>query len=328
LVGDLTLLRSRARAVGIARERIVRWHGGELPPEGAIPVLTPLPPLAAADRIAGEPTPAGGAAQLAWVETATAWVQSGRAAAIVTGPVNKAMVVASGVDEFRGHTEHLAMLTRAREVIMAFYAEAFTTALVTTHLPLARVARAVTAPAVARACYWLARFVAAHARRRDDRRPIAVCGLNPHAGECGLLGREERHIEDGMMRARARLADDGQRIALAGPLPAEAAFRLAQDGSFAGVVAMYHDQATIPMKLVSFGEAVNVSLGLPIVRTSVDHGTAYDRAGKGTADARGMVAALELADRMTSPRRQRPRKTVSANQPSTSTAPRKTPIVK
>ena len=124
----------------------------------------------------------------------------------------------------------------------------------------------------------------------------AVAGLNPHAGEAGLLGSEERsRLVPGIARARERLAARGLRVDVAGPIPAESAFRLAVGGRFDGVVAMYHDQATIPMKLVGFGEAVNVSLGLPIVRTSVDHGTAYDLAGKGVADPRGMRGAFALA---------------------------------
>ncbi|HVJ91072.1 MAG TPA: 4-hydroxythreonine-4-phosphate dehydrogenase PdxA, partial [Labilithrix sp.] len=126
---------------------------------------------------------------------------------------------------------------------------------------------------------------------------VAVASLNPHGGEGGLLGAEERRvIEPGLDRGRSRLRRDGLPVEVEGPVPAETAFRLAANGGYAAVVAMYHDQATIPMKLLGFGEAVNVSLGLPIVRTSVDHGTAYDRAGKGTADARGMMEALSLAE--------------------------------
>jgi 4-hydroxythreonine-4-phosphate dehydrogenase len=128
---------------------------------------------------------------------------------------------------------------------------------------------------------------------------VVVAGLNPHAGEGGLLGREETSkLVPGMTKARERLQREGLSVELLGPVPAESAFRLAAAGAFDGVVAMYHDQATIPMKLVGFGEAVNVSLGLPIVRTSVDHGTAYDRAPLFQADARGMVEALALAGRL------------------------------
>lgn len=186
---------------------------------------------------------------------------------------------------------------------MAFWADGLTTSLVTTHLPLAKVPRAITAEGVARATYWTGRLLVD--LRRGRRAPrLAVAALNPHAGENGLLGHEEtRVIAPGIALARKRLARAGVVVELEGPVPAESAFRLAKGGRFDGVVAMYHDQATIPMKLLGFGEAVNVSLGLPIVRTSVDHGTGYDRAGKGTADPRGMEEALALAVRLVAARR-------------------------
>jgi 4-hydroxythreonine-4-phosphate dehydrogenase len=217
----------------------------------------------------------------------------------VTGPVSKDVIASSGARGargFLGHTEHLAKrLGARREPTMAFWSPRFTTALVTTHLPLSRVPRAVTSKGVTRAVCDLAEFVT----RIGVRVPrLVVAGLNPHAGEAGRLGREEiRTIAPGVARARARL---GSAAKVMGPIGAESAFRLAVKGQHDGVVAMYHDQATIPMKLLVFGEAVNVTLGLPIVRTSVDHGTAYDQAGKGTADAAGMHAAIELAIRLTS----------------------------
>jgi 4-hydroxythreonine-4-phosphate dehydrogenase len=250
----------------------------------------------------GKPTARDGALQLEWVNTACDLVSSGRADAMVTGPVSKEVIAGSGAKgaaEFLGHTEHLQRRLRAREVVMAFWSERFTTALVTTHLPLAKVPRAITPEAVARATYWLA-WLCVSLKVRGRRVPeIAVCSLNPHAGEGGLLGAEEaRAILPGIEAARARLARP-RAVKIEGPIGAETAFRRAASGvSYAGVVAMYHDQATIPMKLVGFGEAVNVSLGLPIVRTSVDHGTGYDIAGNGVADERGMREALVLAARL------------------------------
>ena len=264
-------------------------------PKGKIGVLSPRPALAAKDRVYGRPTPKSGAAQLQWIDVATRLVLEGKADALVTGPVSKDMIARSGAPgsvSFRGHTEHLQELSGSKEVVMAFATPELTTALVTTHLPIARVPKAITAKSVARACFWLGDHLA---RTPGKPGPIAVCGLNPHAGERGMLGTEEVHIERGMELARARAKKAGIALDLVGPLPAESAFRLAQRGAFRGVVAMYHDQATIPMKLLAFGEAVNISLGLPILRTSVDHGTAYDLAGKGRADAAGMRAALELA---------------------------------
>jgi 4-hydroxythreonine-4-phosphate dehydrogenase len=217
--------------------------------------------------------------------------------------VSKEAIARSGGREaraFLGHTEHLQRRLRAREVVMAFWSPALTTSLVTTHLPLAAVPRAVTAARVASAAYWLA-WLLSRERGRDARPAprVAVASLNPHAGEGGLLGREERtSLVPGIARARARLRAARVRATIEGPVPAETAFRLAVGKRWDGVVAMYHDQATIPMKLAGFGDAVNVSLALPIVRTSVDHGTAYDRAGTWTADARGMRAAIALAVRL------------------------------
>lgn len=265
-------------------------------------IVQPGPALAASARRPGHPTRASGAAQLAWIDAATDLVRAGDADALVTGPVSKDVIARSGAGpmaaKFLGHTEHLQERLGASEVTMAFWSEKLTTSLVTTHLALADVPRAITPAAVARAVFWTAHFLAKIGQGGRSPR-LAVASLNPHAGEGGLLGKEEsRSITPGIARAKARLAKAKIQVELVGPIPAESAIRIGANGGFAGVVAMYHDQATIPMKLLGFGEAVNVSLGLPIVRTSVDHGTAYDRAGKGTADARGMLEAIDLAVRL------------------------------
>jgi len=242
----------------------------------------------------GKPDKAAGAAQLAWIDAACDMAMRGEARALVTGPVSKEAIARSGAPgaaRFRGHTEHLQKRLGAKEVVMAFHSERLSTSLVTTHLPLSKVPRAVTAKAVATSTWWLA-WLLEHTNHAGSR--IAVCSLNPHAGEAGLLGTEDvQRIAPGIRMAQKQLARTT--ISVEGPIGAETAFRRAQDGAYQGVVAMYHDQATIPMKLLAFGDAVNVSLGLPIVRTSVDHGTAYDRAARFDADPSGMLAALELA---------------------------------
>ena len=303
LVGDEGATRAAARGLKLAPARVVRVPEPEAAwslPRSSVALWQPTGSLAARDCMPGRPTARSGAAQLAWVDAATDLVVAGGADALVTGPVSKEAIVRSaapGSAEFLGHTEHLQRRLRAREVVMAFWAPELVTALVTTHLPLARVPAAITPAAVARATYWLAWLLA-----RLGARParVAVASLNPHAGEGGLLGREEpTRIAPGIARAKARLAAAGVRATIDGPVPAESAYRLMLAHRWDGVVAMYHDQATIPMKVAVFGEAVNVSLGLPIVRTSVDHGTAYDRAGKWTADASGMRAAIGLAVRLT-----------------------------
>ena len=309
LIGDLGALRAAARAIGADPALLVRvqnasdaWNDSRARDtakgSASLAVLQPTATLAATDRRPGKPTKASGAAQLAWVDVATDLVASGGADALVTGPVSKDAIARSGAPGsrgFLGHTEHLAARLGAPEVTMAFHTERLTTSLVTTHLPLSAVPRAIDSREVARAAYWTAWLV----NRLKNKGRVAIAALNPHAGESGLLGDEEtRAITPGISLARRRIESAGLGVELVGPVPAESAFRIAASGGYAAVVAMYHDQATIPMKILGFGEAVNVSLGLPIVRTSVDHGTAYDRAGKGTADPQGMIGAMKLAVRL------------------------------
>jgi 4-hydroxythreonine-4-phosphate dehydrogenase len=252
----------------------------------------------------GAPTPADGAAQLAWIDEATDLVRSGRADALVTGPVSKAAVASSGApgaEAFRGHTEHLQARLAAEEVVMAFWSPVLTVGLVTTHLPLSAVPAAITPARVASATDWVARLVRDLGRRKPR---VVVCALNPHAGEGGLLGAEEGEaIAPGIALARARLEADDIEAVVEGPVGAESALRRSladkrERAHWDAAIAMYHDQATIASKVASFGEAVNVSLGLPIVRTSVDHGTGYDLAGKGEADESGMAGAIDLAGKL------------------------------
>jgi 4-hydroxythreonine-4-phosphate dehydrogenase len=292
LFGDRVQLLELAQAQGVSLER----HE----------IIQPTDSLAPADRLPGKPTPRGGAAQFAWINAACDAVSRGEARALVTGPVSKSVIASSGDPacvSFRGHTEHLRDRLLANEVVMAFSSPKLTTTLVTTHLPLSKVPEAITPEAVACSTYWLGKLLvslhgsSSHSPTSPIR--VAVAGLNPHAGEGGLLGHEETTaIEPGMAIARDRLRLAGAGVELVGPMGAESAYRLAMAGEFAGVVAMYHDQGTIPLKLVGFGEAVNISLGLPVVRTSVDHGTAYDRAGQGNADESALLEALVMAERL------------------------------
>jgi 4-hydroxythreonine-4-phosphate dehydrogenase len=301
LVGDPTTIRRAAELRGVASKRLI-----EVTAESAIARLEPgivgiwmRSAALTAPAAPGHPNEAAGTAQLAWIDEATRLVEQGLSSALVTGPVSKLAIATSGAPGaslFRGHTEHLGDHFGASSVTMAFASRELVTALVTTHLAIADVPDAITSLAVAETADRLARLVIALGVRRPK---IAVAALNPHAGEGGLLGTEEiERIAPGVERARTMLAADNVRATLEGPIGAETAFRLAAKGSFDGVVAMYHDQATIPSKLLGFGEAVNVTLGLPIVRTSVDHGTAYDLAGTGKADARGMREAIDLAARL------------------------------
>ncbi|HYQ44899.1 MAG TPA: 4-hydroxythreonine-4-phosphate dehydrogenase PdxA [Polyangiaceae bacterium] len=295
LVGDADMLREAATLVKVSPKRLLPFDGECRDPR-AIYVHSVGPKLLARDRKPGKPNATSGAAQLAYINEAYRLAKAAPRRALVTGPVSKAAIAHSGVsgaEGFLGHTEWLRDLDRSSLSVMCFAAGPLVTSLVTTHLPLAKVPKALTPLGVSDAAFQLAELLLALGKKRPK---IAICSLNPHAGESELLGQEERTaIVPGIRAAAKRL---GRRAELIGPIGAETAFRKAAAGYYQGVVAMYHDQATIPMKLVAFGDAVNVTMGLSIVRTSVDHGTAYDIAWKGIADAAGMRSALELGRRL------------------------------
>jgi 4-hydroxythreonine-4-phosphate dehydrogenase len=299
LVGDRGTIDRAAELVGVARGRLVPYREGKLDPR-KIHVVDAGPALGKRDWDAQQATSAAGQAQLNYIEVAYELTKAHRGAALVTGPVSKAMIANCGLArarKFLGHTEWLQGMDKARVAIMCFAAEQLVVGLVTTHLPLSRVAKALTPQNVSDATVQLGHLLQAMGRRNPN---VLVCSVNPHAGESELLGKEEKTaIVPGIAKARKEL---GLRVTVAGPVGAETAIRKA----FAargrkdqpGVVAMYHDQATIPMKMVAFGDAVNVTMGLSIVRTSVDHGTAHDIAWQGKADAAGMLSAMKLAARL------------------------------
>jgi 4-hydroxythreonine-4-phosphate dehydrogenase len=212
--------------------------------------------------------------------------RAGRVDAIATGPINKASWAAAGLP-WRGHTDLLAHLCGVSDVAMLFWSEPLRVVLATVHIPLAEVPAALTGPRVLQ----VIRLTARSLPRFGIAAPrLAVAGLNPHAGEGGLLGREDAAvIAPAIERARA----DG--IDVVGPIPADTVFVRAVKHEFDCVIACYHDQGLVPIKVLAFGRAVNVTLGLPIVRTSVDHGTAFDIARQGRADASSLIEAILLA---------------------------------
>jgi len=228
-------------------------------------------------------------AAAAWILFAVRGCQAGLFNALVTAPISKAGFQRAGV-RFPGHTEMLAALTGTRRFAMLLLGGPLRVALVTRHLPLARVPAALSRANIAdtirltdEGLRWLG----------VRRRRIAVCGLNPHAGDGGLLGREERDLIAPAIRAARRPG-----LALAGPVPADAVFHQAVRGRYDAVVAMYHDQGHGPLKLLAFETGVNLTLGLPFPRTSPDHGTAYDLAGRDRAHPASMAAALRCALRL------------------------------
>jgi 4-hydroxythreonine-4-phosphate dehydrogenase len=212
-----------------------------------------------------------------------------RVQAIATAPINKEALALAGLP-WRGHTDMLAALTGTHDVAMMFYAEKLKVVLATIHIPLADVPAALTVQSVG----IIIRLTAAALPTFGIASPrIALAGVNPHAGEHGVIGHEEERVL-GPAVQHARLAG----IDITGPWPGDTVFTRAVRGEFDVVIACYHDQGLIPVKLIAFGEAVNVTLGLPIIRTSVDHGTAFDIAGKGVASAESMVQAVLLAARL------------------------------
>jgi len=234
----------------------------------------------------------GEAAYRAIVE-AVRLVQAGHAAALVTAPISKAHLAAAGYD-YPGHTELLAELCGDVPVRMMMAGPHLRVVLVTTHVALADVPRRLSAAVVLDTI-----LATGQALRRQFRIPaprIAVAGLNPHAGEEGLFGTEEVRVITPAIRAARR-----RRFDVHGPLAADSLFAQAARGQYDAVVCMYHDQGLGPFKLLHFADGVNFTVGLPFVRTSPDHGTAFDLAGTGTADARSMIAALQLAARLANP---------------------------
>jgi len=236
-------------------------------------------------------TLSAGAGQAAYdaIARAARDAQAGTVAAIATAPINKEALRLAGFP-WNGHTDMLADLTGAKHVAMMFYSDELRVVLATVHVPLAEVPKLLTQPLMERTIALAARELPMF----DKASPrLAVAGLNPHAGEHGLFGREEEDVIAPAIEA-CRAAG----FTVAGPFPGDTVFVRAHRGEFDVVVACYHDQGLIPVKLLAFGQAVNVTLGLPIVRTSVDHGTAFDIAGRGTADPQSMIAAVLLAARL------------------------------
>jgi 4-hydroxythreonine-4-phosphate dehydrogenase len=234
-----------------------------------------------------------GVAAVEYVRIATEMCLRGEAEAIVTAPLNKEAVTLSG-RPFTGHTEYIAELCGATESRMLLCSERLSTIHVTTHVALRAACEATTGRILR--TIELGNDAMKLLGKKEPR--IAVCGLNPHAGEHGLFGDEDaRVIVPAVEAARAK------GIACSGPHAPDTVFLQAVRGAYDLVVAMYHDQGHIPMKLIDFEGTVNISLGIPIIRTSVDHGTAFDIAGKGLADARSMKQAMRIAARMAATRR-------------------------
>jgi len=280
IVADPELMQARARQLGIAYD-LANWN------HQAEPGTYLLPVKLATAVVAGKLTAASAGYVLKTLDVAIDGCQSGEFDAMVTGPVNKAVINEAG-HPFTGHTEYLAERAGVEKVVMMLAAGNLRVALATTHLPLTDVPAAITRPMLEQTLNIIdhdlrQRFGIAHPR-------IAVCGLNPHAGEAGHLGREEIEVISPTIEA---MRDKG--LNLLGPLPADTAFTPDALERCDVVLAMYHDQGLPVLKHAGFGHAVNITLGLPFIRTSVDHGTALDLAGTGKARSDSLKTAIETA---------------------------------
>lgn len=288
IVGDAQHLAHTARTLDLCCGYEIVRRGEPFPEDAAGPVIYHL------DNITGTVAPgvesgAAGRAAAEYIEAAVELCGAGVVDAISTAPINKRALFLGGYS-FPGHTEFLAHLTGSTESAMAFVASNLRIVLISTHVPLSEAIRLVEKERITR----VTRLADRELRRWGIARPrIAVAALNPHGAEGGLFGVEEAaEIMPAVEACRA----EGMEVS--GPFSADTVFLRASRGEFDAVISCYHDQAMIPVKCLSFGEAVNVTLGLPFIRTSVDHGTAFDIAGRGVAEHSSMVAAITLAARL------------------------------
>ncbi len=286
IIGDAQLLSHTARKLDLQCGYEIIRKGEKLPDQIDQPIIFHLDNLNAPVAPGIESGLAGKAAA-GYIEAAVELCAAGEIDAIATAPINKRALFLGGYS-FPGHTEFLAHLTATEEYAMGFVAANLRIVLVSTHVPLSEAIRLITRERVEKTIRLAHREFS---RWGIERPRIAVAALNPHGAEGGLFGIEEAsEILPAVESCRAN-----DEINVRGPFSADTVFLRASHGEFDGVIACYHDQAMIPVKCLSFGEAVNVTLGLPFIRTSVDHGTAFDIAGKGIAEHSSMVAAIKLA---------------------------------
>lgn len=291
VVGDFQSLASASVAGASIIRRVTSAAEGVKTFADSLPILDfPL----RSPVVSGKPSPAAGPSIVRWIETAVGLALSNVVCAVVTAPIAKASLYESGF-KFPGHTEFLGELTAAasfdgaRGPVMMLTAQDLRVALVTAHEPLARVSQALSVEAIVNAA-----LVTAQALRRDfgiAAPRLAVAGLNPHAGESGAIGREEIEIVAPAVRALCGLGVDAS-----GPWPSDTLFPAEMRQRYDAAICLYHDQALIPVKMLDFWAGVNITLGLPIIRTSPDHGTAFDIAGRGQARPDSLIAAIRAAN--------------------------------
>lgn len=286
VIGDADFLLKCSRKFGLIHDFEVVRKTQKIPDFTDKPIIYDLQNLKKPVRFGTESAICGRAAA-EYIKTAVWLYEKNEADAIVTAPINKKALQMAGYD-FPGHTEFLAYLTGAKYFAMSFFAGNLRTVLLSTHLPLTKAIKLVKKKNLIK----LIAFTDSEFKKLFSKKPkIAVAGLNPHASEKGMFGKEEyEEILPAIEHCREEYDID-----VSGPYSPDTVFLRAFGGEFDLVVSCYHDQASIAVKCLAFGDAVNVTLGLPFIRTSVDHGTAYEIAGKGVADASSMIAAIRLA---------------------------------
>jgi 4-hydroxythreonine-4-phosphate dehydrogenase len=297
VIGSMEIMQQTVRSLGLPLHVVqVHEHDRTLGKRGEIPVIDPLVRPLGRLRM-GTVSAKAGDASVTFITKAVRLAEATCIDGIVTGPINKEAMNLAG-HAYPGHTELLADLTKSKEVGMMILGGPLKIMFVTTHLAIRNLPDALTSARIGKAIR-LAHLALTEFFEIPHPR-IGVAALNPHAGEAGLFGNEERKVILPAAR-KARAAG----ISASDPLPADTLFGKAARGDYDGIVAMYHDQGLIPLKLVAFGKCVNLTVGIPIIRTSVDHGTAFDIAGKGVADAGSLVEAIKLAARLARGRRGR-----------------------
>ena len=289
VIGDRHVLAAAGKMVasGLEIRDITSVDNGRFE-YGMIDLIT-MSDLRAESLVMGQPDAGTGKAMISYIEKAIKLAVDGDTSAVVTCPINKVAMKLAG-SEFHGHTELLASATGTDQYLMMMYGEKLSVVLVTIHIPLNAVKNSLTSEKILETIVLTGESLRKRFGIANPR--IAVSGLNPHAGEDGLFGNEEADIINPAVRDALKMGFDVE-----GPIPPDTVYYHAMNGRFDVVVSMYHDQGLIPFKMIHFEDGVNTTLGLPIIRTSVDHGTAYDIAGTGIAEPGSLIAAIKLAAR-------------------------------
>ncbi len=295
VIGDVGVLKAASESIGPTSLNKISIPSDAAGKPGVIDIIS-ISNLKRDSFVPGKPTLSGGKAMVDYIVKAADLNKEGRASAMVTCPISKELMHRAGC-KFDGHTELLAYLTGTKDYVMMLAGDRLRVSLVTIHCALKEVPQVLNKELILKVIK-----ITCNAMERDfviGKPRIGVAALNPHAGEAGIIGEE-----DGLIIKPAVEEARNSGLPVEGPFSADTIFYQALNGRFDAVVAMYHDQGLIPLKLVHFSDAVNITLGLPIIRTSVDHGTAYDIAGKGIADPSSLVAAISMAAEMAERRKQ------------------------